>query len=108
MRIDDGRTRGLVAEPSLAAARPAAAWEENGREATEGAEREAREAREREREMGRKDTILAVVYISFLFLAEEKMILEWEEIQDSYIQERAASTEMVGGGGGRVESDGLN
>lgn len=72
MRIDEGRTRGLMAEPSLAVVRPAAAWEENWRQAIEGAaeeaEREAREAREMEREMGRKDTILAVV----LFLLFKK------------------------------------
>lgn len=58
-----------MAEPSLAVVRPAAAWEENWREAIEGAaeeaEREAREAREMEREMGRKDTILAVVFYFF-------------------------------------------
>lgn len=61
-----------MAEPSLAVVRPAAAWEENWRQAIEGAaeeaEREAREAREMEREMGRKDTILAVV----LFLLFKK------------------------------------
>lgn len=63
-----------MAEPSLAVVRPAAAWEENWREAieevAEEAEREAREAREIEREMGRKDTILAVVF--FLFLKNRK------------------------------------
>lgn len=76
MRIDEGKTRGLKAEPSLAVVRPAAAWEENWREAIEGAaeeaEREAREAREMEREMGRKDTILAVLFSFFLFRRKEK------------------------------------
>lgn len=63
-----------MVEPSLAVVRPAAAWEENLREAREGtaeeAEREAREAREMEREIGRKDTILAVFF--FLVSKEEK------------------------------------
>lgn len=71
-----------MAEPSLAVVRPAAAWEENWRQAIEGAaeeaEREAREAREMEREMGRKDTILAVVYF-FCLRKREKMILDCEE-----------------------------
>lgn len=82
MRIDEGRTRGLMAEPSLAVVRPAAAWEENWREAIEGAaeeaEREAREAREMEREMGRKDTILAVVYFFCFKEMKRKMILDRE------------------------------
>lgn len=86
-----------MAEPSLAVVRPAAAWEENWREAIEGAaeeaEREAREAREMEREMGRKDTILAVVY--FLSLRNRREDVDWSgrkllcPFQDSYIEERA-------------------
>lgn len=99
-----------MAEPSLAVVSPAAAWEENWREAieevAEEAEREAREAREIEREMGRKDTILAVVF--FLVSKEKQRRCYWNArkkcinfVLDRLLYRRASwVAKMVGGEAG--------
>lgn len=68
-RIDDGRKRGFVVGKDNLLAKPAARSEAGRAEAAEQVEkRAAREARGRERDKGRKDTILteslSSVYVS--------------------------------------------